>query len=454
MRVTPITFFNNIKINPVKKIYSSNPTDNDIKMRPALAVDTVSFGRVAENAEPLRKMIKYGALDIWTGKPPIDPDVFEQILKRRDFNRTIKTILKIVEPLKESLHKVPLEIYNMLEEYAKIKPEAHLDEILRQWTPLAQRQLLKIQQPIFKKLTKEAKLLPEGNKLLFDELMRITQDQIQKKPIIQDFDKRDFRYKLERIAQKIRQRNIPEEVSAINKLIKMSGFVPATPKTTKFKVKRNKDAERIFSNQKVSIRQMKNFFERSIINKDEELQSLLADVKCQIYGIPTFIPFGRLNFIERLKEITKDVPDQSLARRLLKIALKLPTANQETSAFIVKESRKPAEKIGYDWLWGCVGNIDHIDVYSKGGKDGPSNYAISTNYTNSERSNRSFAQQLRAHPEAYQTCQMYIDKLIEFDKDGLLKMFGLNNAYLRNFAAKLERRSPSEKPLRINLSSL
>lgn len=464
MRVFPINFLYNHRSASV----TTNPTQSfGITPMPQLQCDTVSFGRTAQNAEPLRILMKFGMVDIWTGKPVIDPDAFETILKHKVFSENIKNIVRTLKPYKDTLHKVPLEIFEMLEEYAATKPNAKLDEIFQQWAPLAQRDILKIQMPIFKELQDMAKFLPESQKADFDRLMDVTKNQLQKKPISIEFNKKDFRYKLERIAQKIRQRNVSEEVRAIDRIIRMSKTIPQYntkfsknsgsmlnhSKTRGFKTKQ-KTLKHSAQNPLTAIRQVKSFFERSALKKDEELQSLFYDVNCQIHGIPTFIPFGRLNFIEELKKITQNIENKSLANRLIQIATKLPTATQESSAFIVKASRKPSEKIGFDLLWGSVGNIEHINAFSKGGKDGMSNYAVSTNYTNSERSNRSFAQQLRKHPEAYKGCQAYMYKLFEYASNGILKKVGLNNAYLRNFGHQLEKLSPSENPLELNLSFL
>lgn len=443
---------NNYKLNKTYAIGAKPVTYSRLNVQPQLCTDTVSFGRIAKNARPLRELMKEGLCDIWTGRPVISIDTFEKILRKKEFNKSIKSILKVIDPLKDTLHKVPLEIYGMLQDYAKINPKAHLDEIFQNWAPLAQRELDKIQRPVFKKLIEEARFLPSSQKEEFYKFMTTTQEQIQQKPIVQSFNKRDFRYKLERIAQKIRQRNITEEVSAINKIIKYTEKIPETKTKNGTASKQSKK-----QNQQIQIEIIKNmqsFYERSVLSGDKELRDLFTDINRQIQGIATFIPFGRINFIEGIKEIVKNIPDKNVAKKLIQIAAEIPTANQETSAFIIKASRKPSEKIGYDLLWGSVGNIDHLNAYSRGGRDGLSNYAVSTNYTNSERHNKIFAEQLRNRPEAYFGCQVYIDKLIEFYNKGRLKKLGLNKPYILNLVKKLEHLSPAEKPLKLDISKL
>ena len=456
MRVLPIYNFYENRIKPVFAT-GTKSEKTDLRMTPPLACDTVSFGRIAEHAEQIRILMDMGLPDIWTGKRPISKRYFEELLQKREFNRPISVVLKTVRPLKESLHKVPLRIFEMLEEYAKLKPNAHLDEIFQQWAPLAHLQLKDLQDPIFEELKHMARKLPESEKAEFDKLMLKTKEQCENKPIKLDFNKRDFRYKLIRIAQRIRQKNVSEEVEAIDKIIKMSSALPGNSKKTSLihKIRKIVKPKKGKPKNLINIfQQMKNFYERSVLNKDQELSSLFTDVDCQIHGRETFIPFGRYNFIEDIKRITKTIQNRKLANLMVKKATELPTADQEVSAFIVKASRKSSDKIGYDWIWGSVGNIDHLNVFCKGGKDCPSNYAGSTNYMNTKRGNKTVAQQLRSEKGAYSGCYKYVQTLIEFSNNGILRSVGFNSGYVRNFAKRLEKSSPKEKPLKFDLSEL
>ena len=437
-------------------------------MTSPLTADTVSFGHVAENAEPLRMLIEYGAPNIWTERPVIPPKYFEKLMKEKSFNRTVKSIVNTVEGFRDTLRPIQLDILDMLKEYSKVKPDAHLDEIFQSWAPVAHKELYRLQQPIFKELREVAKELPDSAKVLFDRLMEKTRNQIQQKPIVQEFNKRDFRYKLERIAQRIRQRNISNEVEAMEKIITLAEIIPPNYKPRNLYNKRrgvNKYVNNVgkhnnrykkdnYSNrdsQFIILRQMSNYFERSVLSKDEELQSLFADVSCQIQRIPIFIPFGRQNFMKSITNITNGIADKNLAQKMIQIASKIPTASKEISAFIVKASRKPSDKIAYDWLWGAVGNIEHLKCRSKGGKNKPTNYAVADNYHNSEGGNKPFAQRLREHPEYYESCEYYVKWLANAQNEGLLKKVGLNKGYVTNFANYLISMSPPEKPLKFNI---
>ena len=447
MRVLPINIFSYNRVSSLRK------EDNlkfGLTMSSPLAADTVSFGHAAQNAEPLRKLMKLGAPNLYgKGGPVIDPDYFDELTKSKIFTRSVRSIVNAVEPLSNTLREIQLNVLEMLKEYSKIKPEAHLDEIFQSWAPLAHIELYKVQKPIFKELEAAAKDLPEESKLIFDELMQKSQDQIDQKPIVQDFNKKDFRYKLERISQRIRHTKNQNEKDAMKKLINMAEIIPYSKNPKRLSMhKSNKKIKQNNQSKIIILKQIKNFFERSALNKDEELQALFADVNCQMLGIPTFIPFGRKNFIEDIMELVENIPDQKLAHKMIQIAVKLPTSDDEISAFIVKASRKSSEKIGFDWLWGAVGDIDHVVCRSSGGKNKPLNYAITNHYENNKKSNKTYAQQLRENSENYESAIKYIKWFEWANNEGELRKVGLNAGYVKNFAANLVRLSPPEKPLK------
>ncbi|MBR6127929.1 hypothetical protein IKQ21_09620 [bacterium] len=448
MRVLPISFLS--YKNTVSKVNRDNKqTKFGLEMSSPLMADTISFGHAAQNAEPLRKLMKIGAPNLYgKGGPVITPERFDELTKSKIFTRSVRSIVRAIEPLSDTLREIQLDILEMLKEYSKIKPEARLDEIFQSWAPLAHVELYRKQKPFFEELKEVAKDLPEESKFIFDELMQKSQDQIDQKPIVQEFNKRDFRYKLERISQRIRHTKNQNEKDAMKKLINMAEIIPHSPKPKKLSLYKNQRKSKN-NNQSAMIilKQIKNFFERSAINKDEELQALFADVNCQIHGIPTFIPFGRKNFIEEIEELVQNIPDQRLAHKMIQIAVKLPTSDDEISAFIVKASRKSPEKIAFDWLWGAVGDIDHVVSKSSGGKDKPLNYGITNHYENYKKSNKTYAQLLREKPENYESARNYIKWLEWAHNTGELRKVGLNAGYVKNFAASLIRLSPPEKPL-------
>ena len=441
MRITPITS------NRLFQIHKSKVQNNiSIPTSPNLQCDTVSFGRKATKAEQLRELMTYGMLDAWTGKFAINPSFFERVLRYKVFSFPIKNVITALNPAEKCLHEVPAQIFTMLKEYAKINPGANLEEIFKQWAPYAQVELKKLQIPIFKKLKKYATALPEQEKKQFDSLMQITMQQINSKAILQEFNKKDCMYKLEKIYKELKQRNIPDEISAMKKIIKLANEIPETKPVGILKTVNTAEQKA----QKNSFHKLNRYFERSILSEDRELNTLFFNVKCQLLEIPSFIPFSRQNFIDALKDIIKNLENTTLKDKMTATAVSLPTSTEEVSAFIVKASRQSCEKIGYDLFKGAVGNIDHIIVKSKGGENSVDNYLVSTCFINNQRSNMSVEDYMRKNPKTYTTLKKYFERLCVLYKKGIIKKVGLDRDYILNLARKMESLSPKEKPLKIN----
>ena len=417
------------------------------------APDSVSFGRVAENAEKMRGLFKYGVIDIHTGQYIIDPEWFKEVLQNGLFNRSIQTIVRTLKPIEDRLHKVEGELFTKLEEIAKEHPLYRLDDAIQKLAPQAQVRLLNLQRPIFEKLKAISYKLPAEQKAAFDELMNTTEKQLENKPIVYKFSKKEFRYQLERINQGIMRRGIPEEVKAMEKLINMSNKLPYIPSGRNFSRRKPKfDVEKSLSQANL-VRQLDNYLARSSLKDDKELNNLMANAKRQVFNIPTVIPFKVKSFIHELQSITDSLNDEKLSREFMKIASKLPTAQEELSAFIMKSSRNSSTKIGYDLLNGSVGAIDHLEPWSHGGADSLENYAFTTNAMNSKRGNKTIDKWLKENPATYEGSQKCVDRLIELYRKGVFEREELTPWYIINFANRMKKLSPADKPLILDLGT-
>lgn len=418
------------------------------------ALDSVSFGRVAENAEAMRRMFKYGVIDINTGQYCIDPEWFTEILQNGLFNRSIQSIVKVIKPISDRLHKVEAELFAKIEETSKVNPLYRLDNVIQMLAPKAQRELRNIQRPIFDKLKSLSYKLPPEQKAAFDELMAKTENQLENKPITYKFSKKEFRYKLERISQDIKRRGINDEIRTMTKLINMSERIPYTPSGRNFshkKAKFNPDKSIIQANM---IRQMDNYFSRSVLKDDKSLKDLLSDAKMQIFNIPMVIPFARKTFRHELQTITDTLKDKKLAREFSRISKELPTAEQEISAFVMKSSNYSSVKIGHDLLYGSVGDIDHLEPWSHGGADSPENYAFTTHGSNEKRGNKVIPRWLKENPETIEGSQKSIDRLIELYRQGAFAKEEFSPWYIIIFARRMEKLAGKEYDLHFDLGVL
>ena len=457
-----IGYFSNMKIfsiglgNPYsKKIQRTNniaAKPNIITVTKPYAPDSVSFGRVAENAEKMRQLFKYGVIDIHTGQYVIDPDWFKEALQNGLFEKSIHTIVKTLKPMEDRLHKVEAEVFKKIEEMSQKHPLYRLDDVIQKLAPQAQVRLLQLQRPIFEELKNKSYKLPEAQKAAFDELMATTEKQLENEPIVYKFSKKEFRYQLERIGQGISKRGIPEQMEAMKKLINMSNKMPYVPSGRNFLRRKPKfDADKSIA-QANMIRQMDNYLIRSSLKDDKELKDLFSSAKKQVFNIPTVIPFKIKTFTHDLGSIIDSLNDEKLAREFSKIVSKLPTAQEEMSAFIMKSSRNSSTKIGYDLLCGSVGGIDHLVPYSLGGADTLENYAFTTNSINSKRGNKLLPTWLKENPDTYIGSQKCVDRLIELYRDGTFAKEDFTPWYIVIFAKRMEKLS--EGKVKLDLGTL
>ena len=449
MRILPINF-NNPRVQK-SNFFVSRPV---IQTAPTLKADTVSFKRVAENAEQMRKLFKYGMIDIHTGQPLIDPEFLKKSLQTNLFDSSIQAIVKALKPLENCLHPVEAAIFKHIEEFSVKNPLYRLDETIHKFAPHAQVELLSIQRPIFERLKRQTNMLPSIQKSAFMELMDKTEHQLENRPIYYKFSKKEFNYKLQRIGQGIKQRGISHEVKSFEKLTNMAQRIPYIPSGRNFKRRKVGFDPNKSTNQAAIIRMMDNYFLRSSLKHDKELKDLFANAKMQVFNIPSVVPFTRKTFLHELKSITDTLDDTKLARKIMKIASELPTAQEEVSAFIMKSSRNSSEKIGYDLLIGSVGTIDHLEPYSAGGADALENYAFTSTVMNSRRGNKKLSKWMKDNPLTYLGAQKSADRLLELYRNGVLEKEKFNPWYICNFARRMRKLSPEDAPLDINIGNL
>ncbi len=472
MRISSITF----------NVYNTkNPREvkNTHYVTPALPVDSVSFTGV-RHAEIMQKLYPYKIPDMYSGRIMLAPKILERMQKSKIFSEPISTVIEVLNRYESSLCPVPEKLFYMIKQIALENPNITLEGAMKMLFEEHNKKLLKSQQIIFEKLIKEACKMPEDLFEEFLELMNLTNKKLTKSPIIMYFNPKEFIYKLNRISLEIKSRNNYREVATIKKIIRMSKFYLKESKyqnqeqSFKFGTNR-KNIRRLFKFLKIKSNQnhtklskekiqkqiikfsiLRDFLNNSALKNNKELQELFADASARIHGLPVIIPFQRKPFIHDLEKITDKLEDTKLAHHLVKIACNLPRAREDVSAFIVKTASNSysSEKIGYDLLSGSICSIEHLIPKSKGGKDDISNYGLASAYTNSERSNVGFTCQLRIHPETYENCQKYVNRLIELCNAGIFKKIEFPRSYIEQFAAKIKKLSPKENPLILDLSKL
>lgn len=466
MRIIP-TFLNPsiLQINNQKSrvVVSTNVPNNVSSPLAPLAYDTVSFGRTAEHAELLRKLMQYEIPDMYSGKTVIDPKYLEYLYSKHAFSKNIRNVVKILKPMEDGLHTVERQFFSIVKGFTKINPNYKLEDVVHKIAPEYNRQLIEIQQPIFEELTEMSHLMPKQQKEDFDALMDVIHKKVNYEPIMQPFSAKEFQYKLQRIADDNASRKNPVEIDILKKMIQLAKKMPektqseADAANIKSRAKRNrkiKQQRTIIRRRADILTQIEMLRTGTLLKSDKDLTNLFAQTRSKIYNLPLVVPFNRKSFIYELQKITNTLEDKKFAHCMVKVARKLPTSHENLAAFVMKCQDYSSDKIGYCMVNGSAGSIEHLLPYSKKGKDCIENYGITTAYYNSERGERSMAQQLILHPEAYENCQKQVDKLIELHNNGVFKKIGLSKYYIQNFARMMYKLSPDDNKLVLNLDKL
>lgn len=464
MRISPIGISN--IYTPVKTNNHSGYFQYSNTVLGSSKCDSVSFGRSAENAEALRKLMNYTIPDLYSGKIVITPAKFEELLNKQIFAKKIKNIIKELKPYIESLHDIEFKVFEELKNFAELNPHKSLSEAMQLLAEEHNKKLLEQQVPVFNNLNKISQKMPEEELEKYQKLMDITVKKLNSEAVLLPFSAKEFTYKLQRIFDENKAKNNQNENLIMKMMLKYAKNMPekteeelAPLNDIKSKAKKNKHALMIQSvtrRRAQNLKEIEKLFIESSLKNNSDLERLIAVTRAKIYKIPTNIPFNRKSFIYELQKITDSLKDQKLAHQIIKIARELPTSHESVSAFIVKFAHNSSEKIGYNLLCGSVGTIEHLEPYryKKGANDTLGNYAITSAYMNSKRGDTNFALFLSKNPHIYEFAQKHVDRLIELHNNGTFRKVGLSKWYILNLAQKLEAMSPEEKPLIVDLSKL
>ena len=453
MQILPVSFnfnFMQPRVREVNPSVQTMPIGQNLK---PLAADTVSFtGGSAPNAEPLRALLPYGIPDLYSDTILMDPNELQKMLDRRLFSGNLRTIVKNTKKYKHCLFPVEREFFNLLKAEAKRNPKGRLDEYIQRLIPQHSQKLLAIQTPIFQELNRLSTQMPSDLLEEYNYLMYVTSRKLSKEPVYVPFSVKEFKYKLGRINERIVKSKNKDQKFAMQKVMRMANSVPEISKekrlSAKFPIKKYE------RNQMMMVLDIADFVERSPLKDDKDLQSLISISKSQVYKTPTNIKFNRKSFIHELKKITDRIPDKKLARKMEQVAVSLPTSKENISAFIMKSADRSAQQVGFDMFQGSLGSVDHLLASHKGGKNNIENYALCSSFMNSKKAHQRLAVMLRNNPEVRIYCQRHIDRLIELANDGTFDEVGLSINYIYSLARRIEKLSPKEDPLILDVSAL
>lgn len=462
MKILPILYnTNKYRLNNSNKTPFHNNA-SVIETQNIQRIDAINFyGKKFHPDANLKKLLKYGIPDMYSDVILLDPQAFQEVLQSNVFSAPLPRVTAFLGQYEKSLFPVEKQVLELLKNAASKYRNRTMEDYIHSKFPKYNEILMEEQRPVFEKLKKLSYEMPKEQKKEFDDLMALYNSKMLKKSIVVPFSIKEFRYKLGRISQSIKSRNVKKEVQTMKSLIKMTEdfiFVDEHTGRSKFLNKKIKATQKVPKdssryNSKV-LRSMQAVLENSSLKDNKELNALFVMANAQIYGIPIKHPFKRKSFIYDLQKITAMLEDRKLANEMNKIATKLPTSKQSVAAFIVNEALNSSDKIGYDLLAGSVGTTEHLKPIKRGGQDMLNNMGLASKYKNNERAHMAFDILLKKNPEISQYCQKQADRLIELYNNGIFDLVGLSRGYILNFANVLENLSSKENPLKLDLSKL
>jgi hypothetical protein len=390
-------------------------------------IHSTTFG--IANAGKLKILFSYGVPCMYSGIEMIDSPRVQKLMKNDAFKRPLIEVLKIFENFETQLCERERRILKILKEESLQQPYKTLKETFESLAKIHRKRLRKKQAPIFQQIIKLGHELPEEYRYRFNRFMVETEDKLDEKEILILFSTTEFKYKLQKIKEDVEKQKNNKAIKVLNKMIKETERLP------------KKTSAKTEEHQAKIINFLEIIKKRSILKDYEPLEILLSNAKARLSHEKIKTPFSRKSFIYDLDKLLKDCPDKGTVNEILAIAELLPTSKDSISAYIIKSSYDPSEKIAFRLLWPSIASIEHILPKSRGGADIMSNFGGATTKENSERLNIDFCQQIKRKPQTKFNSQKYINKIIELARNGIFKKHNIDINYIRDFKKTIQKQS-------------
>ncbi len=411
-----------------RSVVRKEKTPNNVSLHP-------SFG--IANAGKLKALFSYGVPCMYSGKEMIDPARVQKLMKTDAFKRPVVDVLKILSTFEHQLGEKEFRILSIVKDEAAFYPYKTLKEIFESLAVTHRKRLRKKQNPIFQQIIALGHELPDEYRYRFDRFMVETEAKLDGKEIRIPFSTVEFKYKLEKIRQDIEKQKDAKSLRVLNKMIKEAERLPKKTSTKTEEL------------QHKVIDFLEVIRKRSVLKDYEPLENLISTAKSRLNHEKVKMSFSRKAFIYDLHKLLKDCPDKSTVDEILAIAETLPTSKDSTSAYIIKCSYDPSEKIAFRLLWPSFASVEHILPKSRGGADAMSNFGGATTKENSDRMNIDFVQQLKRKPSIKFYCQMYINRIMELARKGIFEKHKIDTDYIRDFKKAIQRESKGALVLNI-----
>ncbi|MBR2525710.1 hypothetical protein IKE67_04525 [bacterium] len=157
--------------------------------------------------------------------------------------------------------------------------------------------------------------------------------------------------------------------------------------------------------------------------EQQEIQKVTDLTRKLVASDDKEIKFKRKSFIKDVEKLEPQISNKEVYAQIHQEAEKMPTSQNDVSAFVVKYSERSHKEIGERLVKLSVGTIEHIHPRSEGGRNVPGNYMLECGGCNHERQSIPLGDWVDAHPEMKENSQKYIDEVIKRINKGEMKGF-------------------------------
>lgn len=365
---------------------------------------------------------------IYCKKPMINVEVLEDLRNRGVFSGPVKKFIKETAKYKHYLKEPILQAYQQIERIAKDAPNTHLSRIIRILHQESLQSIRKIQNPIFDKIEAEIKNIHPKYRKEFKSVMELNRKRLNGIPHKEDFDAKDFIYKLDRLTETVSQNRLKKNITTLTQPLKKPSFENLSyilPDNIIKKIFGN--STDLNYNMPVSVKSIQMYIVEEIkkigakLGRDD-IVNLCRNSARMILNKPAIVPFRNKAFSHELDEILKKGASENVHKRIKNYVKKLPTSDSNTNSFIAKHKYSDSDTIGYFMFQPSRCTLEHITPASTRlsfvNKIG--NWALACETDNNKRLNKSMEMFLQKFDPA--NPQVYFDDIINAANERIIDL--------------------------------
>lgn len=333
------------------------------------------------------------------------------------FSGTVKEFVTKLKPYKKCLKHTQRAVFTQIEKYAQKAPQTHLSEIIQHLHSSSLRKLLKIQDSIIGKMTKEADKLPVDVRKNFRACMRKYHKRLHEIKYIETFSGKKYSYQVNKLKQSINNNSLKDYLERITIPLSDSIFKEDS-KIVPPEIRSEILGRKITP--EMTARELKLYVVSRVKRIGERLDrrdlvELSITAEKMIKGKPVVIHFSNKDLMYDLAEdILLPVRKSDVYYRIMDIANTLPSSNTSINSFIVKHKLSDSDTIGYKLFEPSITTVEHVKAKAKGGADDLENIVLACKLDNNMRASDDMSLFIQRFPSKNQ--QIYFDDIINITK--------------------------------------